>query len=83
MNPQTKQVLDLIKRDGSITRLVAMNYGIANLTARLADLRSLGHNVVCVQKRDAKNRRYGTWSIQPRVPGALLYVGDPLTCLAA
>ena len=64
MNPQTEQVLNLIKRDGSITRLTAMHYGIANLTARIAELRNWGFDVECQEKRDANGRRYGTWSLK-------------------
>ena len=71
MAPQTKQVLDLLKRDGHVTRLTAMHYGIANLTSRIAELRlDHGYNVVCSERRDAAGRRYGSWSLNIR-EGAL------------
>jgi len=65
LDPQTAQVLKLIKRDGFITRLVAAHYGIANLTARISDLRSRNVKVACETKRDAEGRRYGYWTLAP------------------
>lgn len=65
LDPQTSQVLKLLKRDGFITRLVAAHYGIANLTARISDLRNRHVNVVCETKRDAEGRRYGHWTLAP------------------
>ena len=61
LTKQASQVLNLIRRDGSVTRLTAMHYGVANLTARIAELRTAGYNVVCTEKRDANKRRYGSW----------------------
>lgn len=64
MAAQTQQLLDLLNRDGKVTRLTAMHYGIANVTARIADLRRRhGVNVVCTEKRDANGARYGEWSL--------------------
>jgi hypothetical protein len=71
---QSQQVLNLIKRDGSITRLTAMHYGIANLTARIADLRREGHAIRCVEKVDAKGRTYGVWKLPKEVKAPA--VGD-------
>lgn len=65
MNPQSTQVLNLLKRDGNLTRLTAMHYGIANVTARIADLRRAGYRVTCTEKRDAAGRRYGVWRLAP------------------
>jgi hypothetical protein len=63
---QTMQVLSLLRRDGNVTRLTAQHYGIANLTARIADLRlTHGVNVRCQQRKDAEGRRYGVWSLDP------------------
>lgn len=67
LTKQAKQVLDLMERDGAITRLTAMHYGIANLTARITELRDAGYYVVCVEKRDASNRRYGSWRVTGRL----------------
>ena len=63
LTKQATQVLNLIKRDGSVTRLTAMHYGVANLTARIAELRDYGYDVECIEKRDASNRRYGSWRL--------------------
>lgn len=64
MNAQTEKLLGLLNRDGHVTRLTAMHYGVANITARIADLR-LRHdvNVVCEVCRDAAGRRYGRWHV--------------------
>ena len=63
---QAAKVLDLIKRDGRVTRLTAMHYGIANLTARISELRLYGGlDIVCTEKVDAVGRRYGEWTIGP------------------
>jgi hypothetical protein len=63
LTPQAVQVRDLMKRDGHITRLTAFHYGIANLTARLTELRNYGYYVDCVKKVDANGRTYGSWSL--------------------
>lgn len=63
LTKQAKQVLNLIQRDGAVTRLTAMHYGIANLTARITELRDHGYDVECYEKRDAAGRRYGSWRL--------------------
>jgi hypothetical protein len=75
MHRQNAQLLDLFKRDGTVTRLTAMHYGIANVTARIADLRLRhGINVVCEKRTDAKGKTYGAWSIKK--DGSAAKVGD-------
>jgi hypothetical protein len=67
VDPQTRRVLDLMIRDGHITRLSAQHYGIANVTARIADLRLRhGHPVRCEVRKDADGRRYGAWKLIPK-----------------
>jgi len=67
MTPQAELVLDVLLRDGRITRLNAMHYGISNLTARIAELRDVFYDgpldVFCSEKYDLDKRRYGTWTI--------------------
>lgn len=64
VNPQIKKVLQLMLQDGKITRLTAMHYGIANVTARIADIRKrLRIYVDCQEKVDADGHRYGLWFI--------------------
>jgi hypothetical protein len=64
VTPQAVKVLNLIERDGHITRLTAMHYGIANITARIAELRlDYGINVACEEKVDAEGRVYGSWKL--------------------
>lgn len=61
---QTAQVLKLMQRDGDVTRLTAAHYGVANVTARIADLRKrYGIKVECEKRRDAAGRLYGVWKL--------------------
>jgi hypothetical protein len=64
---QAKKVLALIERDGHLTRLTAMHYGIANITARITELRDAGYPVVCALAKDADGSRYGRWSLSKSV----------------
>jgi hypothetical protein len=59
---QAARVAEIIKADGGITRLTAMHYGIANVTARIAELRTAGVNVLCEMKKDQNAREYGRWT---------------------
>jgi hypothetical protein len=63
LSRQAAEVLKIMRRDGHITRLIAMNYGIANLTARISELRDAGYAVICDERRDANHRRYGDWKL--------------------
>jgi hypothetical protein len=67
VSPQSAKVLEIMQIDGAITRLTAMHYGIANLPARVLDLRTAGIPVVCDERKDAKGSRYGRWSIPSSV----------------
>lgn len=64
ITPQAAQVLSLMARDGHVTRLTLAHYGIANPTARFAELR-LDHGVEirCERLVDAIGRRYSRWSL--------------------
>lgn len=67
MSPQVSQVLNLMQRDGYVTRLTAGHYGINNLTARFADLRLRhGYGIRCEKKTDALGRPYSRWSLDSR-----------------
>lgn len=70
VTPQANKVLGIIRRDGHITRLTAMHYGIANLTARITELRDAlytkGLDVVCVKRHDDNGHLYGRWSVETR-----------------
>jgi len=62
LSKQGRQVLELIRRDGRVTRLTALHYGVANLTARIAELREVGFNINCTVKLDANGKEYGEWT---------------------
>lgn len=56
---QNDRILSMLQRGETITRLIAMHYGIMNLTARIAELRNAGHDVRCKLKADDMGRSYG------------------------
>jgi hypothetical protein len=60
---QAMKVLHIIQTSGSVTRLTAMHYGIANITARIAELRTAGIRVLCEENRDMNGARYGKWTL--------------------
>lgn len=62
---QNQKLLSMFANGQDITRLTAMHYGIQNLTARIADLRNMGWQVDCVEKRDQEGQRYGSFSLHP------------------
>lgn len=61
---QNKFLIGLLKKGRTITRLEAMHYGIMNLTARISELRDMGHNVLCRDKRDLNGARYGEFYLK-------------------
>lgn len=64
LSPQARKMLELLVRDGRVTRLTAMHVGICNPTARVADLRRLGWEVECAIKLDPMGREYGSWTLR-------------------
>lgn len=62
LTPQASKVLGLLRK-GKLTRLIAMHYGVMNITARLADLRRFGYKVECHNKRDSEGNRYGEFHL--------------------
>ncbi len=59
---QTSFLISYLRAGHAITRLVAMNLGVQNLTARLADLRALGYPVACEWRTDALGSKYGSFT---------------------
>ena len=60
---QTQKLLTQMRAGRSVTRLTAMHSGVMNLTARIADLRAAGHNVICTMKTDMDGNEYGDFSL--------------------
>lgn len=63
LSPQAKKLLGLLRSGRAVTRLIAMHYGIMNVTARLTELRAFGFAVACKMKHDLNGNRYGEWSL--------------------
>jgi hypothetical protein len=56
-----EKVLNIIKRDGHITRFIAVNYGILALTQHISVLRKKGYNILAEQRLDANGKEYTRW----------------------
>lgn len=63
---QTAEVLRIMMRDGYISRRNAQDYGIANVTARIADLRNrVQVDVLATPSEDAKGTKFTKWHVNP------------------
>ena len=58
-----EKVLDIIKRDGHITRFIAVNYGILALTQHISVLRKKGYKILAESRLDADGKDYTRWSL--------------------
>ena len=67
LSPQGQKTLELLQRDGRVTRMTALHYGIPNLTARIAELREEGFPVDCDVKVDANGNKYGSWFLSKSI----------------
>lgn len=56
-----EKVLNIIKRDGHITRFIAVNYGILALTQHISVLRKKGYNILAEERFDANGKAYTRW----------------------
>lgn len=71
-----ERILNHLRERGSITRWEAMKeYGIANPTARITDLRKQGHNIVTVTEtgvdRFGDKTHWGRWYLKEDANAAL------------
>lgn len=67
LTPQSLIVLKHLAAGKVLDRAGAMlHYGIQNLTARIADLRSAGFDVRCRMEADMNGREHGVWFVDQR-----------------
>ena len=87
ITPQEQKVLNLMLRDGAVTRLTAMHYGIPNVTARISELRAklepMAYDILVDVKEDANGNEYGSWSLFDRIGVATLKYYDAELAQAA
>lgn len=63
-----EKVLNIIKRDGHITRFIAVNYGILALTQHISTLRQKGYNIQAEKRTDLNGKEYTRWFLDaPRM----------------
>lgn len=60
---QCDLILQIIKRDGAISKRVADTYRIENLKGRISDLRQRGHKIDTTFKRDALGKKYASYTL--------------------
>jgi hypothetical protein len=67
MKSQTLQVLEML-RNGPITRFHAYDRHILNITARISDLREMGHQIDCVMTtsplHNGGKTEFGRWFLR-------------------
>lgn len=61
MKPSTQKVLDIMKRDGGITRLVATHLDIGCVRKAISDLRKLGYSITTDLRVDSDGNKYTRW----------------------
>lgn len=61
MKPSTQKVLDVMKRDGGITRLVATHLDIGCVRKAISELREHGFQITTVRRADTEGNKYTRW----------------------
>lgn len=67
MNPLTYKVLGIMERDGGITHMTALHYGIGSITKeiqRLRDSKPVGYRINTVTRKDAEGKKYTRWTMK-------------------
>lgn len=67
MTPKASKVLGIMARDGGITHMTALHYGIGSVTkevARIRDAKPYGYSVKTVKRYDADGREYTRWTLK-------------------
>jgi hypothetical protein len=60
---KTQLVLEVMQRDGGITRLIGLNYKVKNLPENIRQLRLSGYDISTVKKVDVKGDSYTRWEL--------------------
>lgn len=67
MTPKAQKVLGVMVRDGGITHLTALHYGIGSVTKEINRIRSAkpyGFSVKTVKRVDAEGNTYTRWTLK-------------------
>lgn len=67
LHTMTRKVADILVRDGGITHLTAMHYGIGCITKeiqRLRDASPKDYKVITVRRQDADGHKYTRWTLK-------------------
>lgn len=67
LTPMAAKVADILVRDGGITHLSAVHYGIGSVTKEIARIRKaapLSHRVTTVTRKDAEGNKYTRWTVK-------------------
>lgn len=64
--PKTLKVANILARDGGITHMTALHYGIGSVTkeiTRLRDNLKYGYRIKTVKRKDADGNMYTRWTL--------------------
>ena len=67
LNPLSRKVMDIMVRDGGITHLTALHYGIGSVTKEVSRLRRavpVGYTIGTVKRKDADGNKYTRWTLK-------------------
>lgn len=67
MTPKAHKVLEIMQRDGGITHLTAMHYGIGSITKEVARIRAacpMNALIHTVKRVDADGHKYTRWTLK-------------------
>lgn len=60
----TEKVLNILKRDGHITRMIATHYNIGCVRKAISDLRKANFNILTDKRTDNEGNKYTRWVLQ-------------------
>jgi hypothetical protein len=67
LTPMAAKVASILVRDGGITHLSAVHYGIGSVTKEIARIRKavpMSHKVSTVTRKDAAGNKYTRWTVR-------------------
>lgn len=67
LTPMSRKVMGILLRDGGITHLNAMHYGIGSITKEIARIRRAypsGYRINTIKRKDAEGNTYTRWTLK-------------------
>jgi len=70
MSPKAHKVAGILLRDGGITHMTALHYGVGSVTKEIARIREAcptTHEIKTVTRVDAEGHKYTRWTLKAKV----------------